>query len=38
MGGSIRVCVGIRVFGRVRGGLGGSGRFPGKLRRVRESL
>ena len=34
----MRVWVGIRVFGRVRGGLGGSGRFPGKIRRVCEGL
>ena len=32
------VWVGIRVFGRVQEGLGGSGRFPGKIRRVWEGL
>ena len=34
----MRVWVGIRVFGRVRGCLGGSDRFLGKIRRVREGL
>ena len=34
----MRVLVGIRVLGRVQGGLGGCGRFPGKIRRVCEGL
>ena len=36
--GSLRVKVGIRLFGRVRGSPGGSCRYPGKFMRVCECL